>query len=60
MFWIFSKGGLQRTLVYTSNANPWFWRVRNIKEKVKEDLLPEGKHLENKTRQDSVSNSFLV
>lgn len=50
--WIFAEGGFQKTLVHTSNANPWFWRVRNVKEKVKEDLLAEGKHLEK--RQDSI------
>lgn len=48
--WIFTVCGFLTTLVHTSNADPWFWKVRNVKEKVKEDLIVEGKHLEKKTK----------
>lgn len=42
---IFTEWGFQRILVDTSNANPWFWRVMNIKVKV---FLAEGKHIDDK------------
>lgn len=52
--WIFAERGFPRTLVHTSNANPGFWKVRNIKENVKQDLLAEGQHLGKDRRQNSV------
>lgn len=56
--WIFAERGFQRSLVHTSNANPGFWKVRNIKEKVKEDLLVEGQHLE-KRQETGFSFNYL-
>lgn len=58
MFGYLQKVVFKRTLVYTSNANPWFWRVRNIKEKVKEDLLAEGKHLEKRQERIKLQTVF--